>query len=85
MISQNLAEKIDLADGGDAEVRLTCEGFRSVWRSLYGFVKRSSPCDARTGAAMYVAKYVTKSTGALVAPQFSAVGPRFPTVNLATA
>ena len=55
------------------------------WRSLYGFVKRSSPCDARTGAAMYVAKYVTKSTGALVAPQFSAVGPRFPTVNLATA
>lgn len=51
------------------------------WKNRYGFVKRSSPCEARIGAAMYVAKYVTKSTGALVAPMFSAVGPRFPVMN----
>lgn len=53
----------------------------SWWKSRYGFTKLSPPCDSRTGAAMYVGKYVTKSTGALVAPMFSAVGPRFPVMN----
>jgi hypothetical protein len=43
VISQNLAEKIDPADGSDAEVRLTCEGFWSVRRSLYGFYELLGP------------------------------------------
>lgn len=68
-------ERLHLHSISDSAPQLT---FAELWwTNLYGFVKRSSPCEGRTGAAMYVAKYVTKNTAALVAPAFSAVGPRF--------
>lgn len=51
------------------------------WKNRFGFTKLSPPCDSKSGAARYVGKYVTKNTRALVAPMFSAVGPRFPVVN----
>lgn len=73
-------ERLHLHSLSDSAAQL--EHAERWWKNRYGFVKRSSPCEARTGAAMYVAKYVTKSTGALVAPMFSAVGPRFPTVTV---
>ena len=38
------------------------------WKNRYGSSNRSTPCDSMSGVAMYVAKYVTKGTGALVAP-----------------
>lgn len=51
------------------------------WKNRYGSSNRSERCDSKSGVAMYVSKYVTKRTGALVAPPFEACGPRFPVMN----
>lgn len=82
---------ISMEKGGDYTERLHLHSIgdrmgaiqygESRWMSLYGSSNRSERCDSRSGVAMYVAKYVTKRTGALVAPAFDAVGPRFPVMN----
>lgn len=55
----------------DPQVRL-----QARWNVARGFTSKRGPVDSRTGAAMYVAKYTTKSSGMRDMP-FMAGGPRF--------